>query len=78
MEKSTIPMDATAINEMYDAIGALVFALTLEMPAERRTAFSQQLARLASSKNASGSILAGTCLLDFARAAELAAEAGRS
>ncbi len=74
MSKTTIPMNPESINALYDAIGALVFATAMQLPPAQRRAFSQQLARLAQSKNESGSILAGTCLLDFARAAEFAAE----
>ncbi len=76
MNEPRIPLNAESINALYDAIGALVFATAMQLSPEQRRAFSQQLARLAQSKNASGATLAGTCLLDFARAAEFAAENG--
>ena len=71
-----LPLDAESVNAMYDAIGALVFATAMQMTPAQRVSFSQQLARLAQSKTASGATLAGTCLPDFARAAEFAAENG--
>jgi len=76
MEKPALQLDAESINQMYDAIGALVFATAMQLSPEQRRAFAQQLARLAQSKNRAGSTIAGSCLLDFARAAEFAAENG--
>lgn len=72
MGKTTLDLTPESVNAIHDAVGALVFALTLEMPKERRAALSQQLARLAQSKTSGGAILAGTVLLDYAAAAEFA------
>lgn len=33
--KEVIPLSADAINEMHDAIGALVLAISYELPADR-------------------------------------------
>jgi hypothetical protein len=74
MERTEIEPTPEALNAIHDALGALVFALTMQMPKERRAAFAQQLARAAQKKTFGGAILAGTILLDFATAADFAAK----
>lgn len=72
MERTKLDLTPETINAIHDALGALVFAMTSELPPERRGAFAQRLVRLAQSKTSGGAILAGTVLLDFAHAAEFA------
>lgn len=72
--KEVIPLSAAAINEMHDAIGALVLAISYELPPERQQSLCQQLQRLAQSKNRSGNHTAAACLLDYARAVAFAQE----
>lgn len=74
MERTKIELTPEILNATHDALGALVFALTMQMPKEQRAAFVQQLARIAQKKTSGGAILAGTILLDFATAAEFAAK----
>lgn len=74
MERTKIEPTPDALNAMHDALGALVFALAMQMPKEQRAGFVQQMARLAQKKTFDGSILAGTILLDFATAADFAAK----
>jgi hypothetical protein len=74
MNQDKIELTPATINAFHDAIGALVFAITRELPTERRAEFVKQLARLAQSKTSGGSILAGTLLLDYASAADFAAK----
>jgi len=73
-ERPTLPLDAETLNAYHDALGALIFALALEMRPEQRVALTRRLMGLAQSKTSSGAILAGTLLLDYALAAELAAK----
>lgn len=70
--KEGIPLTAQAVGEMYDAIGALVLAITYELPEPSKASMQAQLQRLAESKNAAGHPVAAACLLDFARAVEFA------
>ena len=70
MDRQSLELTPATINAMHDAIGALAFAIALELPVEQRKALQSRLQRLAQSKTSHGSILAGTFLLDFALAVE--------
>lgn len=72
--KTELELTPATVNAMHDAIGALVFAITCQLPAEQRAAFSQSLGRHATAKNKAGNTLAATFLLDYATAADLAAK----
>jgi hypothetical protein len=74
MREEKLQFNADTVNAFHEAVSALVFALVSEMPKERRDEFVKRLARLAQSKTSSGSILAGTILLDYASAADFAAK----
>lgn len=75
MERTKLDMTPATINALHDAIGALVFAISYELPVETRASLAQALGRHAQSKNRAGNHLAATLLIDYATAAELAAKA---
>lgn len=75
MKQTKLELTPTTVNAMHDAIGALVFAITRQLPAGQRAEFAQSLVRLAQSKNKAGNTLAATMLTDYATAADFAEKA---
>lgn len=70
--RTKLEFNAESLQAIHDAVGALVCALTYELPDERREPFVRLLMALAQSKTSNGQILAGTALLDYAYAADWA------
>ena len=70
---NTQPLTAETANAIVNALGALVFATVRQLPAEKQTAFTSDLARLAQSQEQQGQTATETILLDMHRAAVAAA-----
>lgn len=61
--------DATTMNAIVSALGALTICLTRQMPPEQRAGFADDLARLAKNAEQNGDTTLETLLIDLHRAA---------
>lgn len=68
-----LPLDATTVNSIVNALGALVFATVRALPEPQRAQFASDLARLARHEEMQGDTTTETILLDLQRAAVAAA-----
>lgn len=65
--------DAETMNAVIDGLGALVFAVVRELPAERRAGFAATLEHLANAARREGASTTEAVLADLHRAAIAAA-----
>ncbi|RYF58461.1 MAG: hypothetical protein EOO27_12490 [Comamonadaceae bacterium] len=68
---------AETLNAFVEGLGAIVFALVMELPSERRAGFAATIAGLARAAEASGSRLTEAVLIEMHTAASAAASAAR-
>ncbi|SFF15010.1 hypothetical protein [Paracidovorax wautersii] len=68
-----IPLNADTVNAIVNALGAVVFATTRQLPPERQAALANDLAKLAKNEERRGDTTTETILLDLHRAAVAAA-----
>jgi hypothetical protein len=68
-KKPTMPLNADTINTLIDAMGAITLCLTRQLNPEQRTAFKNDLARLAIQAEKDGNITLETLLIDLRNAA---------
>lgn len=70
---ATLPLNADTVNAIVNALGAVVFATTRQLPPEQQAAFARDLARLAKNEEQRGQVETETILMDLHRAAVAAA-----
>lgn len=65
----TFKADATTMNAIVSAMGALTICLTRQMTPEQKAGFANDLARLAKNAEQAGDTVLETLLIDLHRAA---------
>lgn len=68
-QKQTLPLDASTVNALFDAMGAMTICLTRQMSPEQRTHFKADMARLAINAEKQGNTTLETMLIDLRNAA---------
>lgn len=74
--ETKIPLDATAVNAIVRALGAVVFATVRRLPEAERAAFAEDLAVMAQAQNDTGDSIGEMLLIDLHQAAVRAAKVG--
>lgn len=64
--------DASTMNALINALGAVVICTVRQLPADRQKAFSDEMARLAKNAESRGDQITETLLIDLHRAASIA------
>lgn len=67
-----LPVNADTMNAMINAMGAIVFAVVRQLPADKQAAFANDLAGMAKAAEKRGATVEETILIDLQNAARAA------